>query len=1781
MLELPGYKTLEKIYEGRHTLIFRGSDNLTNRPVIFKTINDPYPTPAAIHRLKREFEITARFQEGGVIQALKLENNRNNPVLILEDFGGVSLADILRTSPLAFTEFLSLSVRLAQILGEIHEHNIIHKDINPANIVWNRQRDILKIIDFGISLELSREITGIKHPNVLEGSLAFISPEQTGRMNRFLDYRTDYYSLGVTFFRMLAGRLPFESADAMEMVYAHIARQAPDLRELNANIPTALSAIVRKLMAKNVEDRYQSGQGLIADLKRCQTEFLDTGVIGDFTPGLSDVSDRFNIPQKIFGREDEIASLLNAFERASGGEKELLLLSGLPGIGKSALVNEIQKPIVKLRGNFINGKYDKFKKDVPYHALLQAFSGLVKHILAEDQERLAEWKQKILQALGPNGRVITDVIPDLELVIGKQPDLPALGPDESRNRFNLYFQYFMGVFCKARHPLVLFLDDLQWADYASLEMIKLFLSDPEVKHLFVIGTYRNNEVDDSHPLTLILDEIKKTAVRVSSRALRPLDLEAICKLLAESLHCSLERGEPLAKLLLLKTGGNPFFLGEFLKTLYRQESLFFEVERGWTWDTQKIEALEVTDNVVELMAAKIESIPGSGGDLLKIGACSGNHFTLEDLSELSGKPVSEILVNLNILLEEGLLIKLDTKYKFAHDRILEAAYSLISEDERIQEHLRIGRLKLKRCAPAQLPRNVFEIVNQLNAARSLIISEEQKLELARLNLLAGGRARASAAYRPALDYLGLSLELMGKDAWERQYDLTLALHQEATGAAYLCGDYEQMDRLADSVIDNARNVLDTVKVYEIKIFAAQSRNLYLQAVEIGLLILERLGVRLPRRPGKIHILLGLLSLQRIKPAKLLLNLDNTAELTEPRKLAGARILSGLISSAFIGMPDLMPLLIFEMLNLSIKHGNTPFSPYSAYAAYGMVLCGILGNIEKGYQFGELARKVSEKLNVQEGKTRALFLVPFAITSWKEHLRNTLPSLKQAVRSGMETGDPEFSCYSAVSYIEYAFFSGCELGELERENTQFIGMIAKHNQLFSLHQSHLDRQILLNFLGHSEDPHILKGASYDYEKMLPVHIETNDQNNIFRIHFYHCILNYSFGRYEQAHQYINLAEPHRKSLQSYFAIALLDLYNSLTKLALYPGATKSQRRNYLSGVNTSRKRLKKWAGHASMNFEHKYRLVEAELARIRGRESEARKHYEGAIQGAHENRYTNEEALALELFAKFWLELKQIEIASLYMGKARQAYRTWGALAKVKHLEKTYPQLFSPPLGPEFSAHEGDPGYTAEESDRIHTSKSITQTTEEETTRQVSGKLDLETVIKGSQAIAGEIQPGNLLRKMLQIVMENAGARSGYFILDNKDGFFVEAMGNLENEDIQVLESRPLESYPELCRAIVQYAARTKETVVLSDAANIGPFASDPQVVAHKPKSILCAPILNQGKLRALLYLENNLSAGAFTADRLKVLGILSSQIAVSIDNARLYANLEDKVQERTQELKDSLDQVQALKTKQDGDYFLTSLLINPLARNEVVSKRVVIDFLVEQKKQFTFRKWEEELGGDLCIAHSVILENRPHTVFLNADAMGKSMQGAGGALVLGAVFQSIIERTRLDSFDKTLLPRNWLREVTRELQNVFESFSGSMLVSLVLGVVNDDSGAMYFINADHPRTVLYRGGQARFIEEAITLSKLGSAIQPEDIKVYQTRLQPGDVLIAGSDGRDDLLLPTDLPDAPEDNRFIYGNEEEFLQRVQEGRGNLSAIKAGLLKQGELFDDLSLVRLEYN
>ncbi len=1499
MTLISGYQIVTKIHESTHSLVYRGYRDSDNCPVVIKILKKNYPTPAELTRYKQEYEIARSLNLEGAIAAYHLERYQNTLAIVFEDFGGDSLKILMESRKFTLAEFFTIAIKITESLGNIHGADIIHKDINPSNLVFNPNTGELKIIDFGISTVLSWENQPLHDPNLLEGTLAYISPEQTGRMNRSLDYRTDFYSLGATFYKLLTHQLPFETTDAMELVHAHIAKQPIPPHILQPEIPRVVSELVMKLLAKTAEERYQSAWGVKADLEECRLQWQTQRKIAAFPLARHDGSDKFNIPQKLYGREQEIAALMSAFEQVSQGESQLMLVSGYSGVGKSALVREIYKPITRQRGYFIAGKFDQFQRNIPYSALIQAFQSLIQQILTESSEQIQKWREKLLAALGVNGQVMIEVVPEVELIVGEQPKVVELSPAESQNRFNLVLQNFLQVFTQPEHPLALFLDDLQWADSASLKLIQRLVTEPNRQYLFLVGAYRDNEVDAAHPLQITLTEIERAGAEVRHLSLAPLTLVHVNQLIVDTLKCSRDRADSLAQLVIDKTNGNPFFMSEFLKSLHGENLIRFDFTSGeWQWDLRQIEQTQMTDNVVELMAGKIDKLSEETQEILKLAACIGNQFDLKTLSIVRQTPQLETAGELWQAIQMGLILPvgnaykllkayeeevpdaLKVNYRFLHDRVQQAAYSLIPEAQKQAVHLRIGGIWLDSSSLDKQDDQLFDIVNQLNFGRELIRDRNEKSKLAHLNLTAGQKAKASVAYEPALNYFQMGIGLLESDCWQSQYDLTLTLYRSAAEAAYLSTDFEQMERLAEVVLERANTLLERVQVYEVKIQAYAAQNKLLDAIATALEVLNLLGVKLPEKPTRRIIRCNFLKTKLILAFKSIEDLGTLPRMSDPDKLAAMRILGSAIPATFIAAPYLFPLIVLKQINLSVRYGNAPMSPF-AYSTYGLLLCGMVDDIESGYRFGQLALNLLTELNTSELKAKILFIVNDFITHWKKPAQVTLPPLLEAYAAGLETGDLEFAAYSVFIYVYHSYFLGKNLANLEQETAEYINAIAQFKQTSPLNWHKLYHQAMLNLMGTSENPCRLVGEAYDEAQMLPIHQAAKDRTIIYQLYLHKLILYYLFGEYEQAVAYAVLAEGYLNSAIATLRGALFHWYDSLARLAIYPNVSPSEQKQLLKKVATNQEKLKRWARYAPENYSHKYYLVEAERYRLLERINLARDNYERATELAKVHDYLNEEALANELTAKFYLGQGKEKLARVYLLDARYSYLKWGATAKVMDLEQNYPQFFATT-----QSHRTD----------IKTSESSTEST--------SGKsLDLATVVKASQAISGEIMLDKLLAKLMKILIENAGAQRGFLIMEDGENLRIEAQGAVEREQIAVMQSAPLNSdspQPELASSVVNYVARTQEYIVLNDAAGEGQFTNDPYIKTHQVKSILCAPLINQGKLACLVYLENNLTAGAFTKDRLEVLKLLSSQAAISIDLAKLYAEVRASERRLTQ-----------------------------------------------------------------------------------------------------------------------------------------------------------------------------------------------------------------------------------------------------------------------------------------
>ncbi|MDF0556962.1 AAA family ATPase [Kamptonema sp. UHCC 0994] len=1496
MLSIPGVAVQTLLYESDNSLVYRAVREEDNQPLILKLLKESYPTPQELLRYRTEYRITRELKEAGVVRVYDLQKYQNSLVIFVEDFGGESLKIWMQQRKFSLKEFLQIAIATTEILGKIHSANIIHKDINPSNIVFNPATGEIKLIDFGISTQLTRETPSLKNPNVLEGTLAYISPEQTGRMNRTLDYRTDFYSLGVTFYELLSGKLPFETEDALELVHCHIARQPLSPQEIEPKIPLIVSQIVSKLMAKNAENRYQTACGIKHDLEMCLVQLQQTGNIETFALGTRDITDRFLIPEKLYGRETEVSNLLAAFERVSTGSAEMMLVAGFSGIGKTAVVNEVHKPIARQRGYFIKGKYDQFQRNIPFSAFVQAFRELMGQLLSESDAQVQTWKTKILTAVGDSGQVLIEVIPELERIVGAQSPALELSGSAAQNRFNMLMQKFVQVFTTAEHPLVMFLDDLQWADSASLKLLQLLMEDRG--HLLVLGAYRDNEVSPVHPFMLTVDEIVKSGAAVNTIMLQPLSLAALNQLVADTLICDLSLAQPLTELVAQKTQGNPFFSTQFLKALYEDGLIIFDPpvspltkggnKGGWQCDLAQARLSHASD-VVEFMAAQLQKLPKETQDALKLAACIGAQFDLETLAVVSEEVREQTASALWKALQEGLILQIaegynftqedaqsssqsvaNPTYKFLHDRVQQAAYSLIPDDKKQATHLTIGQLLLQKYSDIEREEKLFDIVGHLNQGIESIDRLSEREALAQLNLEAGGKARSSTAYAAANIYLQMGIELLTPQCWQTQYELTLNLYVAAAEISYLNGDFDGLEQRAALVLQEAQTILDRVKIYEIEIAAQTAQSKVLETIAVARDALLQLGIELPAEPDQAKIGKALQALAGQLSGRKIEELVDLPVMTNPQTQAAMQLSGMLFPPIFQGMPGLLPLLSSTMVSLSLSFGNAPASTVG-YAIHGMVLCAFLGEVETGYGFGQLALSLLDRFNVREFKSIILLLFGGWIQHHQEALRATIPTLKDGYKLGMETGDFLYASYCISIYFDAKFFGGVELDNWEPELASYRAVMAQLKQYSAQVYLDMKQQMVWNFREVPILSDCLIGSAYDETVMIPKHHQNNDLTAIAAVYIYKLLLAYSFGNYTAALEHITQAKPYLMAVSGFVFVPIFHFYAALTNLALFPTESEIEQAEILIQVETHQSTLQQWAQNAPMNYLHKWHLVEAEKQRVFGNKAEAIEMYDRAISGAKENKYVNDEALANELTAKFYWEWGKTKVAQAYIFEAYYCYVEWGATAKVTDLETRYPQLFI----------VTQPG------------KKKTQTTVAMTTNGSGNHLDISAVMKASQAISGEILLDKLLSTLMKILIENAGAQRGYLILASQGKLLIEAEGKINSEQVTVLQSIPVENCQELSETIINYVARTQESVVLDDAVREGQFTNDPYIQNHQPKSILCVPLTNQSQIVSIVYLENNLTAGSFTPERLELLKVLSGQAAISIQNSKLYTEVRE------------------------------------------------------------------------------------------------------------------------------------------------------------------------------------------------------------------------------------------------------------------------------------------------
>lgn len=1468
------------IHESAKSKIYYHHNDSGKLHTVIKELNYEFPSPKDIDQFYNEYDILSKVQLNGSRNVIDKQREKNHHLLYLEWVDGISLKDAFIEAPPGLQDFLKIAIGLCNAITEIHLQKIIHKDISPGNVLLNQANNKVTLIDFGISSTFDLKQQYIANPDTMEGTLAYNSPEQTGRMNRIVDYRTDLYSMGVTLYELLTGSLPFAAKDALELVHAHIAQVPKALNELDSNIPEQIGKIIAKLLAKNAEDRYQSAFGVRADFENCLHDLIQTGTIADFPVGSDDFTDKFLLPQKLYGREDERAAIIHAFNRCSGGALELLLVSGYSGAGKSALVNEVHKHITTDRGYFISGKYDQFQRSEPYYAIIAAFKDLINIFLTENDDKLNYFREKIKAALGNEGQVMLDVIPALEYITGTQPRLAELGGLEAQKRFTYVFRKFVKAVAHRNHPIVLFIDDLQWADSASLNLMESLMQDADIRHLLVIGAYRINEVDPTHPLMHSLNAIGKTGLPIKKIQINNLEKFHVNQLVADALAVNLQHVNDLTELLYNKTQGNAFFLTQFLKSLHEKGFLHFNIEsKNWTWQIEQIRATNMTDNVVILMADKIRTLASNTQNLLTLAACIGNQFDFATLSVISGMDIENLKSNLREALTEGIVIPTEEGYKFAHDRIQQSAYSLIPEADKAATHLKIGRLLLQNATGEKQSAQLFDIADHYNQGL-LLMEGEEKMQLLELNRKAALRAKNTSAFQHARTYIEMAIRLLPSMAWKSNYPLALELHTLAAEISFLCSDVPAMEIYVQKITEQAQNLKDTVKANEIRVQGYISQNRLSEALAKGLELLKQFKINFPKNPTLAHAVLALLRTKLVmgfrKPAALV----HLPMMEQRKDLEAMSVLFEVLPSAYWVNSNLMLMIVFKTMRMSLLKGNCGISYYS-YTSYGAVLCE-LGELKNGYAIGVVGLQLSDRNEARATSCRTRFNFSCFVQHWCEPLQNTLDPFLKAYHIGLETGNGEFASFSLYFYAQHFYLCGKNLQQAIEEFEKNGRAIEQMGHFTPYNYLNIHHQAALNLAGHSADPCALEGVAYKESEMLPRHKDGNDRTALYKYHFQKMILQTVFEYYEEAIKSGELALPNVGSVTAQYCRTLLLFYEALARLGQFRKVNSSLKRQYASRIKKNISKIKMWAEHSPDNQLHKYHLLQAEWHRIKGETAKTLDHYDMAIQLARKAGFLQEEALANELAGKYFVERDKSDLAEMYMKNAYQCYRSWGAEAKLKQLEQLYPKYIS---GIKRSA----------------SGMRLSGTIETTSTSHDSSELDMASVLKASTTISGEVVLSKLLSLLMNIVIENAGAQRAFLLLERKGELFIEAQVEAGEEPSEVHHIPYMQSN-KLAESVVTFVSRTKENIVLDDAVADTRFHADAYIQQHKPISVLCLPIIHLGKFIGLLYLENNLVRGAFTENRIHLLQLLSGQIAVSINNALLYDELEQKVEERTAEL---------------------------------------------------------------------------------------------------------------------------------------------------------------------------------------------------------------------------------------------------------------------------------------
>ncbi|WP_437532937.1 AAA family ATPase [Sorangium sp. So ce726] len=1515
MITLSDRYTLNaKVRETQSSEVYRGYRVIDGASVLVKLLRSERPTALEVGRLRHEYEVLTCLDMPEVVKAIGLERHGHGLALVMEDAGDASVDKLIRSGRLDLLRSLELALAMARTLAAVHRRHVIHKDIKPHHFFVTDGPSSLVLVDFGIAARLSQKVDALSGVTQLEGTLAYIAPEQTGRMNRSVDFRADLYSLGVTLYELFTGALPFDGSDPLELVHSHIARSPRAPLASRPDLPPVLSDVILKLLSKTVEQRYQTAAGLQHDLQQILDQVKRAGAAEVFGLGQRDRSDELSIPEKLYGRERDLDALLESFGRAKQGRSELVLLSGQAGVGKSALVEELHQHILG-RAYFGAGKFDSLARSVPYGPIAHACRALVRSVLAEPPGVLEQRRRDILDAVGPNAGLLTDLIPELKHVVGEHPPAPALGPTESQRRFEHVFLSFLRALAAEEHPLVLFLDDLQWADASSTRLLQHVLTAAGARHVLVIGAYRELEIDAAHPLSLMLQELRQAGVRRREITLAPLGQPHIAHLLSDTLGCGAEAVGGLSAALFEKTRGNPFFLAQFLTALHRDGLLRFDHgDLAWRWDTARVWERLATDNVIDFMVSELRRLPQSSQDVLRFAACVGHSFDMATLAVVSQRSHSDVADHLWEALRQGFIVSLDGRYRykadahhdaigmadgaldaafrFSHDRVQQAAYSLFGPEERDAIHLRIGRLLRERGGADPGDRELFAIVDHLNRGASLIVEPAERRGLARLNLNAGRKARARAAPDAAVHYLRAALDVLGETGWIEEYEVVCAAHLTMAECEYLTGNLDSAFGLLQAVERNARSVVDRVMGRNLEVLLLTNTGRLDAACAKGIDALRLLDVELPPLADKAALGAAIGAefgaYQSAIAGSEIESLATVSGMSDAHGLAVLDTLATSIPAAFQAVPELHVLLVLKGVQL-LRRGTAPLAGFF-YAQYAIVHLVITGSREHAFRFGRLGLELATRGGSPASRGQVHFLFGGFIAHWRQHISHNLEVLRSGLRLSLEMGDQIYASYCAAFVVYYRMYAGESLPDLENSLQAARDLADRTGDVVNQGFCSVAQQAIRALTGRTRHPASLESADFEESKF----IASAPLPTLAMYGVVQATAEYFAGHFRDA-----LATSDGcKLVPGFFYHAEHVLYRALTLAELTRTAAPEERAGLLARLREDAATLEAWALSSPANFAHRAALAQAEIARIERRTEGALDLYDRAIALAQEHGFVHAEAIGNELAGRFHLDERRNRVASAYLAEAIYAYQRWGATCKVEELKSRYAHVLrsnaalSSPPSPADETASSLPRTTSQTA-----SQTASQTTGQTSSTLRSGEsLDLTAAIRATEAISTELVIDRLLERLMRTLLENAGAQRGCLILDRAGVLTLEASMTIDPDTIK-LDARALQGDSEVPESLVRYVARTGELTVLTDAHRDMRFASDRYFIQARPKSVMCAPMLQGGKVTGVLYLENSITAEAFSPARCGLLQFLATQAAVSLENAMLYGRLEAASQE--------------------------------------------------------------------------------------------------------------------------------------------------------------------------------------------------------------------------------------------------------------------------------------------